>query len=239
MLANQQEKHMKRILGIAIAGAASISAHANLVANGGFEVNTVNTGVLRYWGDTADSWTKVLTTPDMWDNAGVQGNLPGDSGYMTGVTAFGGTKWAGIGTYSYMWGNNNWARYKEGIESSSMSLSAGQLYDASAMILYDSTNSSGWNNPGIITIRLKGTGPSFVVGTFAPNTLPKTWQARSLQFTVPTTGMYSLIMSMESGPDAYVGIDDVGCAPVPEPATVAALGAGLATLLRKRRCRRA
>lgn len=217
-------------------GLASLSgiASANLITNGGFEVNTVNTGVLRFWGDTADSWTKVLTTPDMWDNAGVQGNAPGDSGYMTGVTAFGGTKWAAIGTEYYMWGNNKWARYSEGIESSAMNLSSGQLYDASAMIIYDSTNSSGWNNPGIVTVRLKGTGPSFIVGTFTPNTMANTWEARSVQFTVPTTGTYTLILSTESGPNAYVGIDDVGCAPVPEPATITGLAVAAGALIRRR-----
>lgn len=224
---------MKATIALFVLGVGSLS-HANLIANGGFESNTVNTGFTGYYGDVADGWSSFddvySGSPDMWDNNGVDGNLPGTSSYMSGVLASEGTKFAAMASDN--------SGFSEGVESTRFSLTAGTQYILSLDLLHDGFNGFNRHDPAELTVRLRqGNGPANVLGLLAANTVPSTWEARSLTFSVNQTDTYSLILSSETfdGRRPYLGVDNVNLEAVPEPGTMAALGLGLAAIARRRK----
>lgn len=211
-------------------------AHANLIQNGGFEVNTnagpTNNGI----NDTADFWTNFTdfsanSSPDVWDNNGNNGLTPGTSGFFTGFQAFAGTKFASIA------GNPSFNNYIEGIESSAFTLTANTTYILSAVYGYSGSAPGGYNNPAPLTARLRMVSfPSAVLTLLPANSLADTWQSASYQFQVTTSGTYSLILSAEGPVNNYIGVDEVAINPVPEPATLAVFALGSFLVLR-RKCR--
>lgn len=216
---------MKRNLVLALFAAMSTAAFGNLIANGGFEANTVYPGPT-LTGDPADGWAIEAITPDVWDNGGVDGIPPGAYGYFSHVTAYEGTNWASLAGAS---GNN------EAISATPVALTAG-IYTLGAALIYDEHNSLGFSNPAAVDVYLKqGAGAYGLVGTLAANTGPDQWELRSVNFQITASDTYTIMLSLASTDLAYIGIDGVGLNPVPEPATMAALGLGAAALVRRRR----
>jgi hypothetical protein len=212
------------------------------IPNGGFELNTVNTGSGGYYfGDVADGWTKFdgvyfNPTPDMFDNNGVGGELPGSFTAFIGTAAYQGTKFAAVGGWAT---DPNLPGFSEGIASTPVPLAANQTYTLQLAMMHDSTNSVSYNFPSPLTVRLRqgGSGPGTIVGLMSANTLPKTWQLRTLNFQVPTAGLYEIVLSNESvSIGSYLGIDAVELV-VPEPGGLAT-ALGMIALGQARRRRR-
>ncbi len=213
-------------------------ARANFIFNSSFELNS-NAGSQNGANDLADGWTNYFgnsaaSSPDVWDNNGSFGLLPGTSGFFTGVTASGGTKFATLGSIH----TQGWS---EGMESSSFSLLALQTYRVSANLLYDQFAPGGYNVPSVITVRLRQNTSSttFTVGTLAANTLANTWQNRFLDFSVGTSDSYTLILRNEfSQVSSYIALDQAGLDVVPEPVTMAGLATALLGLASARKRKR-
>jgi len=211
------------------------------IPNGGFELNTVNTsGSGYFFGDVADGWTKFdgvyfNPTPDMFDNNGVGGELPGSFTALIGTAAYEGTKFAALAGWAT---DPNLPGFSEGIASTPVPLAANQIYTLQLAMMHDSTNSVSYNFPSPLTVRLRqgGSGPGTVVGLMSANTLPKTWQLRTLSFQVSTAGLYEIVLSNEStSVGSYLGIDAVEFL-VPEPGgTSTAIGIIGLWLARRRR----
>jgi len=227
---------MKPIVSASLFGLCFTAAHANLIQNGGFEVNT-NPGANNGIDDTADGWTKFTefsanSSPDVWDNNGVNGLPPGTSGYFSGFQAYGGTKFASIA------GSPAQNNYVEGIESSFFNLAANTTYILSAAYAYSGSAPSGYNNAAPITARLRMVSfPSAVLTLLPANSLANTWQTSTYQFQVANAGVYSLILSAEGPVNNYLGVDDVALNPVPEPTTLSVLALGALGALRRKRGR--
>lgn len=209
------------------------------IPNGGFELNTVNTGGGGFFfGDVADGWTKFdgiyfNPTPDMFDNNGIDGELPGSFTALIGTSAYEGTKFAGIGGWST---DPNLPGFSEGIVSTPVLLTANHTYLLQLAMMHDSTNNVGYNSPTPLTVRLRqgGSGAGTVFGSMAANTLPKTWQLRTLSFQVGSTGLYEIVLSNESSIGSYLGIDDVRFVPEPSSMVAVICVAGFAFARRRR-----
>lgn len=215
-------------------GLTSFSS-ANLIFNGSFETNTVvNNGGAN---DTADGWTTfadltAAASPDVWDNNGVGGIMPGFAGFFVGMTAYHGTKFASLA------GNPPLNNYIEGIESSPFALAANTTYVVTTQLAYYAGALGGYHNPAALTVRIRfGSNPSTIVGVMPANTASATWQLRTTNFQVSTAGSYTLILSAEDSVINYLALDDVTLNPVPEPTTSFALGFGIALACRRRRSR--
>jgi len=204
------------------------SAFANLIVDGGFEVNSAFPG--NFSGDTADAWFNLsgATTPDVWDNTGADGLAPGFAGYMPHITAYEGTNWASLV------GTIGWQEY---IGSTYIALNPG-VYTLSMAVIYDAHNPGGYTSPAGLDIFLaEGTGPYNFIGSLAQNTGSDQWELRSMSIVINSADMYSIGIQAQVGSagSAYLGVDDVQLNPVPEPATMAALGLGAAAMIRRRR----
>jgi hypothetical protein len=68
----------------------------------------------------------------------------------------------------------------------------------------------------------------------------KSWDNQYVEISPSVSGIYWMTFESVSSPDAvsHFGIDDFTVTPVPEPASLAVLGAGLAPLVLKLRRRR-
>lgn len=157
-------------------------------------------------------------TPDIFDNNGVNGELPGSFTAFLGTSANEGTKFAALAGWAT---DPNLPGFSEGIASTPILLIANQTYSLQLAMMHDSTNSVSYNSPSPLTVRLRqgGSGAGAIVGSMSANTLPKTWQLRLLNFQVATAGLYEIVLSNESiSVGSYLGIDDVRF--VPEPGGV-------------------
>jgi len=216
---------MNRNLVVLSLAVLSTASYGNLISNGGFEANTVYPGPT-LGGDPADGWAIESITPDVWDNGGVDGIAPGTFGYFPHVTAYEGTNWASLAGFSGV---------SEAMSATPVALSAGQ-YTFSAALIYDEHNPLGYVNPAGVDVYLKqGAGAYALAGILAANTGPDQWELRSLNIQITTSDTYTFMLAIRAVDPAYVGIDDVQFNPVPEPATMAALGLGAAALIRRRR----
>lgn len=219
---------MKGIVSILGVAALAGSAFANLIVDGGFEVNSSFPG--DFSGDTADAWFNLggSTTPDVWDNTGVDGLAPGAFGYMPHITAYEGSNWASLV------GEPGW---NEMIGSTYIALAPG-VYKLSLETIFDAHNPGGYTAPAALEIYLaQGTGAHLLQGALAPNTGSDQWELRSMILTITVADLYSIgIRATDDGANhAYIGVDDVQLNAVPEPATIAALGIGAAMLRRRRK----
>lgn len=223
-------KHFYRfsifVCGLSCVGFASASS---LLKNGGFETNTRNTGFLYWWGDVADDWRPV-SSPDMWDDTGVAGNVPGyDSVSMVGAHAHSGNRFAGMASKQSI-------NFYEGLVGNlNQVLTVGESYTLSLWLYADTDYSF---TPGFAPIRVSWANTE--IGWLAQNTVRNEWQYRELVFTatqemaVPNG---QITMQAFGTGNVYLGLDDVGLAktqPVPEPMTCAALGLGLLPFVRRR-----
>lgn len=223
----------QKVVALCFFAVVSGFANANLLSNGSFETNTVvNNGGA---DDRADDWTNFTDvcnfgSPDVWDNAGVNGLQPGFSGFFPHINAYDGSNFVTIASGSIQ-------GFSEGIESRAVALSAGTTYRVSVAMAYDSHNTSPWTNPADLTVRLRqGANTSFVLTTLAANTVDDTWETRSYDFTVGVSDNYSVILSNEYFTvPSYYAIDGASLVAVPEPASLCVLGLGLAAIARKRR----
>ncbi|MCB8932797.1 MAG: PEP-CTERM sorting domain-containing protein [Chthonomonadaceae bacterium] len=216
---------MKKLTLAFVACSATMTASANLIPNGGFEVNTTFPG--DFSGDVADGWSILSITPEVWDNTGTDGLAPGSSGYMPHVTAYEGSNWAALAANSTL---------QEGIGSPTMALGPG-LYDLSLAMIYDAHNPSPYTNPGALDVFLKkGAGGYVYQGTLAANTGADQWEVRSLQLSITSADTYSIGLYVQTGPNVYLGIDDVNlvASPVPEPFTMGLAGLAFAAAARRR-----
>lgn len=208
------------------------------IPNGGFEVNTVDSGPRDYLDDVANQWSKYNgvysnPTPDMFANDGVGGSVPGGFSLLRDVTAYEGNKFAGLGAGMT---EGTIPGFSEGIASTPVLLTSGKTHILQLAMLYDTTNDFGYVSPAPLTVRLRqGAGAGIVIGSMAANAAPKTWQLRTLNFQVAATGQYEIVLSNESGPQSYLGVDDVRL--VPEP-TALSLTCGLSLLIASHRRRR-
>lgn len=189
-----------------------------LVPNGSFESNSINTGGAGYFGDVPDDWSLFNglyfnPTPDVFDDLGIAGELPGSFTAFIGVAPYAGHKFVGLAANL---NNINMPGFTEGIYSNPIAINANVNYTLQLALLHDSTNSVGYNAAAPLIVRLRqGAGAGTVIGSMAANTSPKTWEIRTLSFQVPTAGLYELVLSNESPHASYLGVDDVRLLPEP------------------------
>ncbi|MCB8932795.1 MAG: PEP-CTERM sorting domain-containing protein [Chthonomonadaceae bacterium] len=220
---------MKKLAIMIAVSSAALPACANLITNGGFELNTVWAGGPN---DVADGWIALAGSPDVWDETGFDGLKTGTTGggYMPHVTAYEGSNWASIGSDAA-------TSFQEAIGSASMNLGPG-LYTLSLAMIYDAHNPLNYVNPGAVDILLKqGAGGYVYQGTLAANTGPDQWEVRSMQLNITANDTYSIGLQAALGAKTYLGVDDVNlvASPVPEPFTMGLAGLALATAARRRR----
>lgn len=199
---------------LAVLAMTSVVASANLFTNGGFE-----TGDLTGWSvkPTANGKTNVQNVQVFETVLGV----PSLAAHFQ------------VGQVTFASGQ------QEGIELvQQLSLTAGTLYQFSYNVAANHTGTSGSNSQGGIftaVVNSSFVGSSFAVGSIAFGTVVRGTVTGS--FTPTSTGMYDVgirITRPFTVPATLNQYVDNATA-VPEPATMAVLGLGLAAIARRRR----
>jgi hypothetical protein len=165
-------------------------------------------------------WTKLLESPDVMDqnnNAGLP-NLVG-FGATPSASPNGGT-WVGLGRDG---------SFIERFGQTVTGFSIGQSYTVSWFVSNFGAPDLGYLRSNQIELLVNGVS----VGAGAMRTMSTGWDAQSLSF-VATATTHDIAFQLGSANKAYLGIDGISLiAPtttVPEPATVALLGVGVALL---------
>lgn len=200
---------------------AAISS-ANLLINGSFEDPDVSTvGGLQFFnaGDTIGSgWTVDSGTSAVLDSdfvGGMVGWYPAEEGNQ----------------YLYVAINTGSATV-----SQQVSLAAGEHYDLSFFHADFREGSLGLPG-GVIHYDVLDSSNASVLGGIQTSETPENgpYQSVSSLFTATTSGVYTVQFISEPNRAGIIDNVDLSVAPVPEPASMAALGLGVAALLRRRR----
>lgn len=203
-------------------------AGANLLANGSFESPAGY--ALGQQGILPVEWNVTNVTPDMYSSDASFGLNPNVLGNFTGVTAQDGLGWVA-----------GWSSFAESFaQNLGTALTPGTSYSLSGYLRQ--AKRSDLDNPGAYNIFLNSTNTmagAQQVASWSPTTGANFWEFRSTSFVAPANASllpWIIFEPYESGPgSAYPGLDNVILTPVPEPATIAALGAGALAILRRRR----
>ncbi|MBL8059186.1 MAG: hypothetical protein JNK63_00550 [Chthonomonas sp.] len=221
-------------LGLLIAAASSSFA---FIVNGSFETGTAYSGAPNIFSPgTPAPWVATTFTPDMYDNAAVDGwGIGGIAAYnnmMSGVVAAHGHRFIGFAASAPMGFGESFGQNVSG-------LTVNNQYTVTASMITDPTTLGNVQFGGVYDGY--GTIDAYFnnayIGTFAQNTLSKTWQTRSFTFTASATSGFLEFRAMAdmSTPvlrSSYMGLDNLQT--VPEPFTMVTLGLGLASLIRRR-----
>jgi hypothetical protein len=224
----------KTILRILVAATAASAACAYAqIFNGSFEAGTAYSGAPNVFvSGTPAPWQATSFTPDCFDNTGVDGwgfaGIPIYDNMFAQMPAADGVRFLGFAA-----GSN----FSEAFKQTMAPLVGGNIYTLTAQIAVDDFGKAipyggPYRGRGAVDVRINGTS----VGQFAPNTASYTWEARSVTFVAPTASSYEVefvaMVDPLTGLPSYMGMDDVSI--VPEPWSLAAFGAGLAALARRR-----
>lgn len=221
-------------LGFLVAAASSSFA---FIVNGSFETGTAYTGGPNIFSaGTPTPWVATSFTPDMYDNTGADGwGLAGIgpyNGMMSSVVAAHGNRFIGFGASAPL-------GFAESFGQAVLGLIVNTLYAVTTSMITDNTTLGNQQYGG--PYDGFGTVDAYFnnayVGTFAQNTLSKTWQTRSFTFTAGAAAGFFEFRAMidNSTPvlrSSYMGLDNIQT--VPEPLSMVALGLGVLPLLRRR-----
>ncbi|MBV6459576.1 MAG: hypothetical protein HONBIEJF_02725 [Fimbriimonadaceae bacterium] len=226
---------------VALIATVTISANAQ-VLNGSFE-----TGGDPYGGNlnvfvagTPSPWYATAYTPDLYDNSGSLGGwglggIPTYNNMFAGMVAADGSRFIGFAA-----GVFNGSPISESFKQTMGPLVGGQSYTLNVQMAVDDLGkAAGFGGPytgrGIIDVLINGS----YVGSLAANTASLTWESRSVSFVAPTASSWDIefvaSMGQVPGSPSYMALDDISI--VPEPASLLAVGAGLACLGGRRRKR--
>lgn len=225
----------------ALVSSIAISCHGQ-VLNGSFE-----TGGDPYGGNpnifvagTPSPWYATAYTPDLYDNSGSLGGwgligIPAYNNMFAGMVAAHGSRFIGLAAGVY-----NGSPVSEAFKQTMGPLVGGQSYTLNVQMAVDDLGKAAayggpYTGRGIIDVLINGS----YVGSLAANTASLTWEARSVSFVAPNASSWDIEFVANMGPQpgapSYMALDDISV--VPEPASIIAIGAGLAALGGRRRKR--
>ena len=220
------------VLLLAFTGLATVG-NAQVI-NGSFESGVAYPNGTTIWASgTPNPWFATQYTPDLYDNTGNDGwglaGIPLYNGMFGGMVAADGHRFIGFGANQ---------QFSESFKEVMSPLTAGNQYTISAQMAVDdfgkATQYGGpFTGHGAIDVKVNGT----VVGQFAPNTVPLTWEMRSVTFIAPTANTYDLEFVAQvdplTGQASYMALDDIKA--VPEPVSMISLALGTIGLAVRRR----
>lgn len=214
---------MKRLIILFALLALAIPAQAQIVTNGGFEIDTNPDGT--YWADGWGGW-------DWWGWKGFKNDNPLSDGYVapSGNTAY------EDDAYGYAGGSSTWGA--SGGINQEVYPTVGLDYIAS---LYYSTENWGTDNEARLRVKWWGDfggGVTEIINEWTlidgSGPIHGTWNYFSVNTGIVPVGTTSAQFELEGAGDGTVLFDNASMEAVPEPMTIGLLGLG-GLFLRRRR----
>jgi hypothetical protein len=206
------------IMAVAVLYSAANVAHAAII-NGSFEDPSVTPGGFQVFGNGSNALTG-------WTVVGAPGNVATVSGtYTSGALSF--PAQAGL-SFLDLTGLSNTAT---GVQQL-VTTTAGTTYDLSFWVgnVNDTQNIFGTTS----TVNLLVDGIQTFVATNSTGGSTQTWQQFSTQFVATSSSTTIAFINADPSSDNHNGLDNVdittGLEAVPEPASLAVCGGGLALL---------